>query len=85
MAVEKEALEILKEVREAQKEMTAKQDELVQLLRSEAENSKKIREEAIALQRQAMQRAKRISYITVPLILICAGLILYLLVKYRIL
>jgi len=84
MAVEKEALEILKEVREAQKEITAKQDELVQLLRGEAEKSKKIREEAIALQRQAMQRAKRISYITVPLILICAGLILYLLVKYRI-
>jgi hypothetical protein len=83
--MENEILETLKEMREAQKELMAKQEEAIQFLRDEAEKSKKIREEAIALQRQAMERAKRISYIAVPLILICAGLILYLLLKYRIL
>ncbi len=82
--MEKEILETLKALRQAQLDMMAKQEEVLQFLRAEAEKSTKIREEAILLQKQAVERAKRIGYFALPLILICAGLIAYLIIKYRI-
>jgi hypothetical protein len=82
--MEKEILETLKELRQTQLDMIARQEEAFQFLRDEAEKSTKIREEAILLQKQAVARAKRIGYFALPLILICAGLIVYMILKYRI-
>jgi hypothetical protein len=82
--MEKDILEMLKDLRRTQLDMVAKQEEALQFLRDEAEKSKKIREEAILLQKQAVERAKRIGYFAFPLILVCAGMIVYLILRYRI-
>lgn len=82
--MEEKILETLKKIRQAQLDMMAMQEETLQFLQDEAEKSKKIREEAILLQKQAVERAKRIGYLGFPLILICAGMIIYLMIRYRI-
>ena len=82
--MEKEILETLTGLHQSQQDMISKQEETLQFLRDESEKSTKIREEAILLQKQAVERAKRIGYFAFPLILICAGMIAYLIIKYRI-
>lgn len=83
--MEKEILETLKELCRNQQDMIAKQKETLQFFQDESEKSTKIREETILLQKQAVERAKRIGYLAFPLILICAALIVYLIIKYRVL
>ncbi len=83
--MDKEILETLKEMSQAQKDILARQEETLAFLRAEAEKTKKIREESIALQRQAAERVKGISLIAFPAILLCVALLVYLIVKYRIL
>ena len=82
--MEKEILQTLKEVHRSQQDLLARQEKTLQFLRDESEKSTKIREEAIRLQKQAVERARRIGYFALPLILICAGMIAYLVIKYRI-
>lgn len=91
MNTDEEILETLKRMREAQAEMLArqeqalaKQDEALQFLKQQAERTNKVSVESVALQRQAVERAKRIGYVAIPGILICIFLIVYLVVRYRI-
>jgi hypothetical protein len=84
MYMDNEILETLNEIRKARQKMMARQEEALQFLRDEAEKSTRIREEAILLQKQAVERSKRIAYLAVPLIFICAGMIVYLMIQYRI-
>ena len=76
------------ELREAMGELRKEQKEIVEalrFLRSEAEHARKIREEAIALQRTANQRVRRVGTFAFVGILMCVFLIVYLVTKYRIL
>ena len=92
MNIEQEMLETLKDIRQTQKEMLArqaqalaKQDEALKFLKMQTEQAARISRESIGLQRQAVDRAKRISLIALPLILLCLFLIGYLVSKYHIL
>jgi hypothetical protein len=76
--------EALDAMRQAQRELLAKQDETLQFLHEAAEETKKVRSEAIALQKQAMARAKLITSLAIPAILACVAMLVYLAVKYRI-
>jgi hypothetical protein len=73
--------ESIEELRKEQKEIV----EAIRFLRSEAEHAHQIREEAIALQRSANQRVRRIGTVGFFGILLCVCLIVYLVTKYRIL
>jgi len=73
--------ESIEELRKEQKEIV----EAIRFLRSEAEHAHKIREEAIALQRTANQRVRRVGTFAFFGILACVFLIVYLVTKYRIL
>ena len=73
------------ESRQLLEQIAAKQDEMLQYLKEEGAKSKKIREEAIALQKRAMENAKRIGVFAFTGILLCIALIVYLSAKYRIL
>ncbi|HEX5131454.1 MAG TPA: hypothetical protein VFX92_03085 [Candidatus Krumholzibacteria bacterium] len=75
----------IEEMRREQREVAARQEEILQFLRAEAEHAHKIREEAIALQRVANGRVRRISMLAVPGILLCVSLIVYLSAKYHVL
>lgn len=78
-------LRALEDLRREQREIAARQDETLQFLRSEAEHAHKIREEAIAMQRAANTRVRRIGIFAFSGILVCIFLIVYLVTKYRIL
>jgi hypothetical protein len=73
--------DVVEELRKEQKEIV----ETLRFLRSEAEHAHKIREEAIALQRTANQRVRRVGTLAFFGILACVFLIVYLVTKYRIL
>ena len=72
--------EVIGELRKEQQEIV----ETLRFLRSEAEHARKIREEAIALQRTANQRVRRVGMFAFAGILMCVFLIVYLVTKYRI-
>jgi hypothetical protein len=82
--VESQILEALTEIKTAQQEMVAKQNEALSFLHTEAEKTRKIRDEAMTIQRQAVDRVRRIGYFAFPVIILCAALIIYLMTKYRI-
>ncbi|MCB1195155.1 hypothetical protein KDK77_03130 [bacterium] len=75
----------LNQLESSQKNIMGKLDELSRFLHEQADKTHKIREESIALQRKAIERAKRISAFAIPVLFLCVALIVYLLVKYRIL
>lgn len=82
--MDNEILDILKSMQNEQQNFIAKQEATLDFLRSEAENARRVREEAIVLQKQAMARVRRIGYLAAPAILMCVVLIIYLASKYRI-
>ena len=75
----------IEELRREQREVAARQEETLQFLKTEAEHARKIRDEAIAIQRAATARVRRISTFGFFGILACVFLIVYLVTKYRIL
>jgi len=85
MSREDEIVQLLTDVRDTQREATARQREHLELARAEAERMRRIAEESVALQRSAIERMKRVSRIVVPIIVVLIGLVVWLIVKYRIL
>ena len=73
---------LLVEIRDNQRVALQRQEEHLEIARKQFERSNTQIEESIILQRQAMDRVKKISRIAVPGIVICMLLIVYLLVKY---
>ena len=65
--------------------MLARQEETLDFVQQEAEKAGRIRDEAIAIQRSAMVRVRRIGYLAAPAIGLCVFLLIYLIVKYRVL
>jgi hypothetical protein len=60
------------------------QQESIRFLRDRHDHDARIRDESVALQRSAVERFRKISYIVLPLIALCVALIVWLMVRYRI-
>ena len=82
MSDKEELRDLLVEIRDNQRLSLKRQEEHLEIARGQIERSRQQVQESIALQRQAIERAKRISLVAIPGILICIALIVYLLVKY---
>lgn len=85
MSRDEEIVQLLTDIRDTQREAVVRQREHLDLARAEAERMRRTAEEAVALQRTAVDRAKSIGRIVVPLILVLMALVAWLIVKYRIL
>ena len=70
------------EIRDNQRLSLKRQEEHIEIARGQIERSRGQVQESIELQRQAIERVKKISRIAIPGIVICVALIVYLLVKY---
>lgn len=73
---------LLVEIRDNQRLALDRQEEQLAIAREQVSRSRKQVEESISLQRQAVDRFRKISRIAVPAILLCLALILYLVVTY---
>jgi hypothetical protein len=74
--------ELLTEIRDNQRLSLQRQEEHLAIAREQIDRSRGQVQESIELQRQAIDRVKKISRIAVPGITICIVLIIYLMVKY---
>ena len=74
--------ELLTEIRDNQRLSLQRQEEHLAIAREQIDRSRGQVQESIELQRQAIDRVKKISRIAVPGIAICIALIIYLLVRY---
>ncbi len=77
-----QVLALLTEIRDQQKVALDRQKEHLELARDQVERSRNQVDESIGLQRHAMDRIKQISIIVIPLILLCVGLIVYLVLRF---
>jgi len=79
---EEEIRKLLVEIRDNQRLSLQRQEEHLAIAREQVDRSKVQLQESLELQRQAIDRVKRISRIAIPGIGLCFVLILYLLVRY---
>ena len=77
-----EIKQLLTDIRDNQKLALKRQEEHLELTRMQVDRAGSQVKESIALQKEAMDRFKRVGRIIFPLILLCIGLIAYLIVRY---
>lgn len=82
MSDKDEIRELLKEIRDNQRLALQRQEEHIAIAREQIDRSRGQVQESIELQRQAIRRARSVSRIAIPGIVMCIALILYLMVKY---
>lgn len=75
-------LSVLEDIRDGQRQMIAQLESQRALAEKQLKKSQERVEESVGLQREALQRQQSIVRLAVPGILICIGLIGYLIVKY---
>ena len=75
-------IELLQEIRDQQAQMAANQERVLELTGRQAEDARQRVAESIDLQRVAIARQKQALWGALPLILLCLGLIGYLVWKY---
>lgn len=80
-----EITDTLRKISDRQLALIARQEETLQFIRAEADKSKRMREEAMAVQKRAVARVRRIGFFAFPAIVACVALLVYLLIKYPIL
>jgi hypothetical protein len=73
---------LLVEIRDNQRLSLKRQQEHLEIAREQIERSRGQVQESIDLQRQAMDRFRKVSWIAGPAILLCIVLIVYLVVRY---
>lgn len=76
LAEQKKIVALLEAGRESQQES-------LRFLRERFEHDARIRDESVALQRNAVERFRKLSYVVLPLIALCVALIVWLMVRYR--
>lgn len=59
------------------------QQESLRFLRERYEHDARVRDESVALQRAAVERFRKLSYVVLPLVALCVALIVWLMVRYR--
>ena len=74
--------DLLIEIRDNQRLSLQKQEEHLAVAREQIDRARRQVQDSMELQRQAIDRVKRISRIAVPGIILCVILIAYLVVRY---
>jgi t-SNARE complex subunit (syntaxin) len=74
--------ELLIEIRDNQRLSLQRQEEHLEIARKQIERSSGQVQESIELQRQAIDKARKVARIAVPGILVCIVLIVYLVIRY---
>jgi hypothetical protein len=82
MSEREEIRDLLIEIRDNQRLSLSRQEEQLEIARKQIERSSSQVRESIELQRLAVEKAKQVSRIAIPGILICIVLIVYLLARY---
>ena len=82
MNIDDEIKQLLVEIRDNQREALRSQQEHLDIARQQLERSRTQITESIELQREAVAKARMVGRIALPGILVCIGLIVYLIVKY---
>ena len=82
MSENEEIVRLLTEIRDDQRRSLERQEEHLAIAREQIDRSRAQVAESIGLQRQAMDRFKKISRVALPAITLCVVLILYLVVRY---
>lgn len=82
MSIEQEVKEILLEIRDNQRESLRRQQEHLDIARQQLERAKRQIDESIRLQKEAMARARAVGRVVLPVLILCVGLIVYLIVRY---
>jgi t-SNARE complex subunit (syntaxin) len=85
MSREDEIVQLLTDIRDGQRTALHRQQEHLELARAQAERMRQTAEESVAIQRAAVERVKRVGRVVLPLIIVLVALIVWLIVKYRIL
>lgn len=82
MSNEDEIRQILTEIRDNQRASLQRQEEHLEIAREQLDRAKSQIGESINLQREAIARARMLSRIALPAVLLCIALIVYLIVRY---
>ena len=82
MSQEEEIKELLVEIRDNQKLSLKRQEEHLEIARQQIERANKQVTESIELQKSAIGKVKQVARFTIPGIIICIALIIYLVVVY---
>ena len=77
-----EIRKLLTEIRDNQRLSLQRQEEHLVIAREQIDRSRGQIQQSIELQRQAIDRVKKISRLAVPAIVLCIALIVYLMVRY---
>lgn len=77
-----EAIGLLREIRDSQVAMAANQERALELMRQQAQDTRQRVAESIDLQKMGIARQKQVLVAGLPLILLCLGLIGYLIWTY---
>ena len=77
MVTESDVIELLKEIRDNQNKSYEAQLEMVSYYKQQIESSQKKSDESIELQKIAVKRQKDIQKVTIPIIIICIFILLY--------
>lgn len=85
MSREDEIVQLLTDIRDGQRTALHRQQEHLELARTQAERMRQTADESVAIQRAAVERVKRVSRVVLPLILVLIALVVWIVVKYRIL
>lgn len=82
MSCDDEIKSLLVEIRDNQRRSLERQEEHLAVAREQVERANQQVTESLALQNVALGRARQLARIVVPGILVCIGLVIYLIVKY---
>jgi hypothetical protein len=77
-----EIRDLLIEIRDNQRLSLQKQEEHLAVAREQIDRARRQVQDSIELQRQAIDRVKKVSRIAIPGIILCVALIAYLVIRY---
>jgi hypothetical protein len=77
-----EIRDLLIEIRDNQRLSLQKQEEHLAVAREQIDRARRQVQDSIELQRQAIDRVKKVSRIAIPGIIVCVVLIAYLVIRY---
>lgn len=82
MSDKDEIRDLLIEIRDNQRLSLQKQEEHLAVAREQIDRARRQVQDSIELQRQAIDRVKKVSRIAIPGIILCVALIAYLVIRY---
>ena len=77
-----ETAALLAEIRDLLRQGAKQQAEVIEFMRADAEMRRAVIDRSVALQEVALRRQKSLSWIILPLIAVCLGVLAYLIYRY---